>query len=104
MSISGPLFQTPAEVVRQAIENDVHVIGISSQAAGHSTLVPEVMLELSQQQAEGIIVVLGGVVPSAEHDQMLALGVAAIYGPGTNIPQAAQEVLDLIAASNEHRA
>jgi|TARA_B100000315_G_scaffold64561_1_gene58614 methylmalonyl-CoA mutase len=100
----GPLFQTPAEVVRQAIENDVHVIGISSQAAGHSTLVPEVMLELSQQQAEGIIVVLGGVVPSAEHDQMLALGVAAIYGPGTNIPQAAQEVLDLIAASNEHRA
>ncbi len=100
----GPLFQTPAEVVRQAIENDVHVIGISSQAAGHSTLVPEVMLELAHQQAEGIIVVLGGVVPSAEHDQMLALGVAAIYGPGTNIPQAAQEVLDLIAARNEHRA
>ncbi len=100
----GPLFQTPAEVVRQAIENDVHVIGISSQAAGHSTLVPEVMLELADQQAENIIVVLGGVVPSAEHEQMLALGVAAIYGPGTNIPQAAQEVLDLIAARNEHRA
>ncbi len=100
----GPLFQTPAEVVRQAIENDVHVIGISSQAAGHSTLVPEVMLELADQQAKNIIVVLGGVVPSAEHEQMLALGVAAIYGPGTNIPQAAQEVLDLIAARNEHRA
>ena len=92
----GPLFQMPSEVVRQAIENDVHVIGISSQAAGHRTLVPQLIQELKEQQAEDILVVLGGVVPSQDVAEMLSLGVAAVYGPGTNIPQAAAEVVRLI--------
>ena len=92
----GPLFQMPSEVVRQAIENDVHVIGISSQAAGHRTLVPQLIRELKEQQAEDILVVLGGVVPSQDVAEMLSLGVAAVYGPGTNIPQAAAQVVRLI--------
>mgnify|MGYP002839693712 FL=1 len=92
----GPLFQMPSEVVRQAIENDVHVIGISSQAAAHRTLVPQLIQELKEQQAEDILVVLGGVVPSQDVAEMLSLGVAAVYGPGTNIPQAAAQVVRLI--------
>ena len=92
----GPLFQIPSEVVRQAIENDVHVIGISSQAAAHRTLVPQLIQELKEQQAEDILVVLGGVVPSQDVAEMLSLGVAAVYGPGTNIPQAAAQVVRLI--------
>jgi len=92
----GPLFQTPQEVVRQAIDNDVHVIGISSQAAGHDTLVPQVLESLAEHHASEIQVVLGGVVPAADHARLAQLGVAAFYGPGTPIPQAAQEVLDLI--------
>mgnify|MGYP001198051603 CR=1 FL=1 len=82
--------------MRQAIENDVHVIGISSQAAGHRTLVPQLIRELKEQQAEDILVVLGGVVPSQDVAEMLSLGVAAVYGPGTNIPQAAAQVVRLI--------
>ncbi len=92
----GPLFQTPAEVVRQALENDVHVIGVSSQAAGHRTLLPQMIEELKMQQAEDILVVLGGVVPPQDVHEMLGLGVAAVYGPGTNILQAAAEVVQLI--------
>jgi methylmalonyl-CoA mutase len=92
----GPLFQTPEEAVREAIENDVHIIGISSQAAGHKTLVPKVIEGLKQAGAEDIIVICGGVIPLQDHDEMLAAGVAAIFGPGTNILLAAQQVLGII--------
>ncbi|MDX1595278.1 MAG: methylmalonyl-CoA mutase, partial [Gammaproteobacteria bacterium] len=96
----GPLFQTPEEAVREAIENDVHVIGISSQAAGHKTLVPQVIEGLKQGGAEDIIVICGGVIPPQDYDAMLELGVSAIYGPGTNILLAAHEVLGII---RDHR-
>jgi methylmalonyl-CoA mutase len=92
----GPLFQTPSEAVSEAIENDVHVIGISSQAAGHKTLVPQVIEGLKQQGAEDIIVVCGGVIPPQDYEEMSAAGVAAIFGPGTNILLAAREVLGII--------
>jgi methylmalonyl-CoA mutase len=92
----GPLFQTPSEAVSEAIENDVHVIGISSQAAGHRTLVPQVIEGLKQQGAEDIIVVCGGVIPPQDYEEMSAAGVAAIFGPGTNILLAAREVLGVI--------
>ena len=92
----GPLFQTPDEAVREAIENDVHVIGISSQAAGHKTLVPQVIEGLKREGAKEIIVICGGVIPPQDYDEMLGLGVAAVYGPGTNILQAAHQVLGLI--------
>jgi methylmalonyl-CoA mutase len=92
----GPLFQTPAEAARQAVENDVHVVGISSQAAGHKTLVPEIIAELRRQGAGDIVVVCGGVIPPQDYDMLRAAGVAAIYGPGTNIPHAAHEILELV--------
>jgi methylmalonyl-CoA mutase len=92
----GPLFQTPEEAARHAIENDVHVVGISSQAAGHKTLVPKLIAELKQQGAEDIVVVCGGVIPPKDYAELEAGGVAAVYGPGTNIPKAAAEVLDII--------
>jgi methylmalonyl-CoA mutase len=92
----GPLFQTPEEAARQAIENDVHVIGISSQAAGHKTLVPELIHHLRAAGGEDIVVICGGVIPSQDHAALLKAGVHAIYGPGTNIPEAAVEVLRLI--------
>ncbi|MDH3902929.1 MAG: methylmalonyl-CoA mutase, partial [Xanthomonadales bacterium] len=92
----GPLFQTPDEAVREAIENDVHVIGISSQAAGHKTLVPQVIESLKEANAEDIIVICGGVIPPQDYQEMKTAGVAAIFGPGTNILYAAQEVLGII--------
>jgi len=92
----GPLFQTPAEAAKDAIESDVHVIGISSQAAGHKTLVPQIISELKAQGAEDILVVCGGVIPAQDYDALYDAGVSAIYGPGTNIPAAAAEVLELI--------
>ncbi len=92
----GPLFQTPVEAVNQAIENDVHVIGISSQAGGHRTLVPAVMAELEAANCDGIQVVCGGVIPPADHEALYAAGVSAIFGPGTNIPQAAVRILELL--------
>ncbi|MDX2428997.1 MAG: methylmalonyl-CoA mutase [Xanthomonadales bacterium] len=92
----GPLFQTPDEAVREAIENDVHVIGISSQAAGHKTLVPQVIESLKQANAEDIIVICGGVIPPQDYQEMKRAGVAAIFGPGTNILHAAHEVLGII--------
>ncbi|MGO1119291.1 methylmalonyl-CoA mutase [Rhodovibrionaceae bacterium A322] len=92
----GPLFQTPDEAARQAIENDVHVIGVSSQAAGHKTLVPEMVAELKKEGAGDILVVCGGVIPPQDYDFLRDAGVSAIYGPGTNIPEAAHEILDLI--------
>lgn len=94
----GPLFQTPEEAARQAIENDVHVIGVSSQAAGHKTLVPSLIDELKAQGAEDILVICGGVIPAQDYDFLKAKGVAAIYGPGTNIPTAAAEIMEIIRA------
>ncbi|HMF04908.1 MAG TPA: methylmalonyl-CoA mutase [Acidimicrobiia bacterium] len=92
----GPLFQTPEEAARDAVENDVHVVGVSSQAAGHRTLVPELVQELRKQGGDDILVVCGGVIPPQDHDFLLDAGVAAIYGPGTNIPLAAAEILELL--------
>src|SRR5580704_13671722 len=93
----GPLFQTPEEAARQAVENDVHIVGVSSQAAAHKTLVPALIEALKREGAGDILVVCGGVIPPADYDFLRKAGVAAIYGPGTNIPQAAAEILALIA-------
>jgi methylmalonyl-CoA mutase len=92
----GPLFQTPEEAARHAVENDVHVVGVSSQAAGHKTLVPQLVAALGAQGAKDILVVCGGVIPPQDHDFLRQAGVAAIFGPGTNIPLAAGEVLQLV--------
>ncbi len=92
----GPLFQTPDEAARHAVENDVHVVGVSSQAAGHKTLVPQLIASLKEQAAGDILVICGGVIPPQDYDGLVAAGVAAVFGPGTNIPVAAGEVLDLI--------
>ncbi len=92
----SPLFSTPAEVAKQAIENDVHVIGVSSQAAGHKTLIPDLIEELKKQGAEDIIVVAGGVIPRQDYDFLYEAGVKGIFGPGTPIPVAARNVLDAI--------
>jgi methylmalonyl-CoA mutase len=97
----GPLFQTPEEAVREAIENDVHVIGISSQAAGHKTLVPQVIEGLKKEGADDIIVICGGVIPPQDYDTMLGFGVAAVYGPGTNILLAAHEVLEIVRGKKQ---
>ena len=94
----GPLFETPAEVARAAVENDVHIVGVSSQAAGHKTLVPQLIAELRQAGGEDILVVCGGVIPPQDYDQLTAAGVVAIFGPGTNIPDAASTVLGLLRA------
>ena len=92
----GPLFQTPEEAARQAIENDVHVVGVSSQAAGHKTLVPALVDALRALGAVDIAVVCGGVIPAQDHAMLRCAGVAAIYGPGAHIPAAAAEVLEVV--------
>jgi len=92
----GALFQTPEEAAREAIENDVHVIGVSSQAAGHKTLVPALIDELRKQGAGDILVVCGGVIPTQDYDFLFEKGVSAVYGPGTNIPSAAAEIMDIL--------
>ena len=92
----GPLFQTPDEAARQAIESDVHVIGVSSQAAGHKTLIPLLIESLKQQGADDIIVIAGGVIPPKDYDELYAAGVKAIFGPGTNVTEAAMKVVQLI--------
>ncbi|TNC47215.1 methylmalonyl-CoA mutase [Rubellimicrobium rubrum] len=92
----GPLFQTPEEAAQDALDNDVHVVGISSQAAGHLTLAPRLVEALRKAGAEEILVVCGGVIPAQDHAALRAAGVKAIFGPGTSIPKAAKEVLDLI--------
>jgi methylmalonyl-CoA mutase len=96
----GPLFQTPEEAARQAIENDVHIVGVSSQAAGHKTLVPALIAALKEEGAGDILVVCGGVIPNRDYDFLKKAGVSAIFGPGTNIPAAAAEILSLI---RQHR-
>ena len=93
----GPLFQTPDEAARDAIENDVHVVGVSSQAAGHKTLVPALIDALKTQGADDILVVCGGVIPQQDYPMLEDAGVAAVFGPGTNIPTAASDILRLIA-------
>jgi methylmalonyl-CoA mutase len=90
----GPLFQTPEETARQAVENDVHIVGFSSLAAGHKTLLPELVAELENLGRRDIMVVVGGVIPSQDYDFLRRHGAAAIFGPGTVIPVAAQKVLE----------
>jgi methylmalonyl-CoA mutase len=92
----GPLFQTPEEAARDAIENDVHLVGVSSQAAGHKTLIPELIAQLRKQGGDDILVVAGGVIPAQDYDELREAGVAAIFGPGTHIPQAAAEIVGLL--------
>ncbi len=92
----GPLFQTPEEAAQDAVDNDVHVVGISSQAAGHKTLAPKLIEALRAQGAGEILVVCGGVIPQQDYAFLKAAGVSAIFGPGTNIPEAAREILELI--------
>ncbi|MEO6029769.1 MAG: cobalamin-dependent protein, partial [Candidatus Binatia bacterium] len=93
----GTLFQTPEEVARQAVENDVHVIGISTQSGGHKTLVPALIEELKKMDAGDIVVTVGGIIPSKDYKMLEAAGVKAIFGPGTQIPKAARRVLSLVA-------
>ena len=97
----GPLFQTPGEAAKQAIENDVHILGVSSLAAGHKTLVPEVIAELKKMNRSDIMVVAGGVIPQQDYDFLYDAGVFGIYGPGTKIAKAAQEILKLLIKSHE---
>ncbi|SVD85050.1 uncharacterized protein METZ01_LOCUS437904, partial [marine metagenome] len=92
----SPLFQTPEEAALQAVEADVHIVGVSSQAAGHKTLVPGLITALNDLGANNVLVVCGGVIPSKDYDFLKSYGVAAIYGPGSNIPRAASEILELV--------
>ena len=92
----GPLFQTPAEAAREAVENDVHVVGVSSLAAGHKTLVPQIIEELKKLGREDIVVIAGGVIPAQDYDFLYKAGVAAIFGPGTPVPKAACQILEIL--------
>lgn len=92
----GPLFQTPAEAARQAVENDVHVLGVSSLAAGHKTLVPQVIEELKKLGREDIMVIVGGVIPHQDYQYLYEAGAVAIFGPGTIIAEAAIKILDIL--------
>jgi len=96
----GPLFQTPEEAAKQAVENDVHVLGVSSLAAGHKTLVPQVIAELKKLGREDIMVIVGGVIPHQDYDFLYDSGVVGIYGPGTSIPAAAIEILEILIEIN----
>ncbi|MCZ7675358.1 MAG: methylmalonyl-CoA mutase [Roseovarius sp.] len=97
----GPLFQTPEEAAQDAVDNDVHVIGISSQAAGHKTLAPQLVEALKARDAGDIIVICGGVIPQQDYEYLKKAGVKAIFGPGTNIPAAARDVLELIRKARD---
>jgi methylmalonyl-CoA mutase len=92
----GPLFQTPAEAAKQAVENDVHILGISSLAAGHKTLVPQVIEELKAYQREDIMVIVGGVIPAQDYEFLFDAGAVAVFGPGTKISEAAIKLLDVL--------
>ena len=95
----GPLFQTPEEAAQDAIDNDVHVIGVSSQAAGHKTLAPKLIEALRARGAGDVLVICGGVIPQQDYEFLYGAGVKAIFGPGTNIPEAAKNILSLIRES-----
>ncbi|MDI3504145.1 MAG: methylmalonyl-CoA mutase [Candidatus Cloacimonadota bacterium] len=97
----GPLFQTPEETARQAVENDVHIIGMSSLAAGHKTLLPQLMEELKRLDREDIMVTVGGVIPQADYDFLYEHGASAIFGPGTHLPTAATKMMKLLLSNNE---
>ena len=97
----GPLFQTPKEAAKQAVENDVHILGISSLAAGHKTLVPQVIAELKKYDREDIMVIVGGVIPAQDYQYLFDAGTVGIYGPGTKIAQAAIELLEILIESTE---
>jgi methylmalonyl-CoA mutase len=97
----GPLFQTPKEVARQAAENDVHILGVSSLANGHKTLVPEVIKELKELGREDIMVVAGGVIPQQDYQFLYDAGVSFIFGPGTKIPEAAIDILTKLTSKPE---
>ncbi|MFB6319498.1 methylmalonyl-CoA mutase [Saccharicrinis sp. FJH54] len=97
----GPLFQTPAESAKQAVENDVHVLGVSSLAAGHKTLVPSVIEELKKLGREDIIVIAGGVIPAQDYDYLYNAGVAAIFGPGTSVAKAACQIMEILLDEEE---
>ena len=92
----GPLFQTPEEAAKQAVENDVHVLGVSSLAAGHKTLIPQVIAELKKLGREDIMVTAGGVIPAQDYDFLYKAGVAAIFGPGTSVAHSAKIVMQLL--------
>ena len=92
----GPLFQTPEEAAKMAVENDVHVVGVSSLAAGHKTLVPQLAAELNKLGAEDIAIVCGGVIPRQDYDELYAAGASKIFGPGTPIVTSATQTLDAI--------
>ncbi|MGY8916197.1 MAG: cobalamin-dependent protein, partial [Flavobacteriales bacterium] len=92
----GPLFQTPQEAAKQAIENDVHIVGVSSLAAGHKTLVPQIIEELKKYGREDIMVIVGGVVPKQDYDYLFKAGAVAIFGPGTKISETAIQILDIL--------
>ena len=97
----GPLFQTPAEAAKQAVENDVHILGVSSLAAGHKTLVPEVLDELRKNGREDIMVIVGGVIPKQDYDFLFEAGATAVFGPGTKISDAAIRILEILMASSD---
>ena len=92
----GPLFQTPEEAAKQAIENDVHVVGVSSQAAGHKTLIPALIGELKKQGASEVLVVAGGVIPPQDYEFLKKAGVGAVFGPGSSIVDCGKEILSLL--------
>ncbi|HEY9125121.1 MAG TPA: methylmalonyl-CoA mutase family protein, partial [Bacteroidales bacterium] len=92
----GPLFQTPAEAAKQAVENDVHVMGVSSLAAGHKTLVPQVIEELKKLGREDILVIAGGVIPAQDYDYLYKSGVVAIFGPGTSVSKAGRKIMEIL--------
>jgi methylmalonyl-CoA mutase len=97
----GPLFQTPAESAKQAVENDVHILGVSSLAAGHKTLVPQVIEELKKLGREDIMVIVGGVIPTQDYEFLYKAGAAAIFGPGTVIPEAGIKLLEILIESRK---
>ena len=100
----GPLFQTPEESARQAVENDVHILGVSSLAAGHKTLIPQVIAELKKLGREDIVVIAGGVIPALDYDFLYKAGVAAIYGPGTPITKSAINMIEILNKLNGYES
>ena len=92
----GPLFQTPAEAAREAVENDVNVVGVSSLAAGHKTLIPQILEELKKLGREDIVIIAGGVIPPQDYEYLYKCGVAAIFGPGSPVAKSACQILEIL--------
>ncbi|HRW95783.1 MAG TPA: cobalamin-dependent protein, partial [Bacteroidales bacterium] len=97
----GPLFQTPEEAARQAVENDVHILGVSSLAAGHKTLVPQVVNALKELGREDILVIVGGVIPAQDYQELYDAGAVAVFGPGTPVSLCAVRMLELLEQQSE---